>query len=654
MFITKRAEEEFINLVKRAKELLSGSSEEKTKYPEIVSLITKGDTTEAMKAVIGLENSFAFFDSQEFKGLPKAEQDNFRSSYDSNLANLQNITGMTPDEMRKKQEKDAEKAAKEAVEEATPEVAPEDEDKANLDAVPGSDDATATKDLDAALEEVEASIFEYLPKKAVSAVDTTVVEEPASLDGKILEVIKASVDYGVANGMDDDAIIAMAKADVGRDDASVEAAVKDCLANVHRNDAMTVESYTQRVASLLDDYNAYTPDPDTNEKILQIAKSSSTSIEFLTKIAQELDESPKGAQQYPGQKVFDGKHVTFEGGATPKFPGQKVFMGREGGNPEVESILTISSKPEVDVYKDKAGREKVTKITDKNGGTIAFMQPVAIEGEDITVGFDYNGIVGGEIQRTKDNVGEPKAEAAHTTQNYLDTINELADKKPEDLAGKFPKRKASQEEGLTKEAGFVFQAGLKKKANDETELGTTLSGNTLQNDSMIGVPTDVKSGKHVLTPEELVEYQKRFKEREDSIQRASGFVFHITKQAEDETLYPLAVAMLDQLRSEFPAAYTAVQQAAQTGDDTTFQAVLKQAIQTNLRNGNPQVDSIVHNLPFGKIKVDYFKELPEEEPKEEPKETKEKEDKPDTGKKPEGKEETSEDAADTLSDLLGA
>ena len=105
---------------------------------------------------------------------------------------------------------------------------------------------------------------------------------------------------------------------------------------------------------------------------------------------------------------------------------------------------------------------------------------------------------------------------------------------------------------------------------------------------------------------------------------------------------------------EFPAAYTAVQQAAQTGDDTTFQAVLKQAIQTNLRNGNPQVDSIIHNLPFGKIKVDYFKELPEEEPKEEPKETKEKEDKSDTDKKSEGKEETSEDAADTLSDLLGA
>lgn len=641
MFLTKRAEEEFINFVKKAQEAMFGESDDKASYANIANLISSGKEEEAIKAIMGLENKSDFFSNVEFLGLPKNVRINFQDAYNKQLAAAQNLTGMTPDEMAKKQkkaeEKAEEKAAKEAVKEAVPAEPVTDEpkdqstkDTADLDLVPGNTDIKE-----------EASIFDYLHTKADNEAEASISAEGP---GTIESIIVAEAKNAKGQGLPQEEALKQAKAvaGVGEGDHTFDEAFNAAYNEANSALPSDIADKTAKVAAFIDAINNYKPEPDANEKILQLAKSSATSWEFLQKVAKELDENPN--KQYPGQKVFDEEKTTHGGGHTPKFPGQKAFMV---GNPAVESILDISGEPEVDVYKDKAGREKVTKIQDKNGDTIAFMQPVNVEGADITVGFDYNGVVGGEVQRGE--TPGPKAVAGHTTENYLDKINELADKDPAKLTGKF----ASQHNNLTKDAGFEFKAGLKKKSNNEVSNISSETGSAMENDSV--VDPVVSSGvvdpkKKSLTAEEVSKARERFTHNADL-----GFVFHKTAAFEEN--YATAVQLLDRLQKEYPEAYKAVLRAAQTGDVTTFSSVVKNTLKVNLTQSDPEIGHILDQLPYEKVLSEYFKAVVPQEPKAPEPEEKEKGDKKDKGEEGLGGKldlgEGAEEGSDTEDPLEG-
>ena len=110
MFLTKRAEEEFINFVKKAQEAMFGESDDKASYANIADLISSGKEEEAIKAIMGLENSPEFFSSVEFLGLPKDVRLKFQEAYNKQLAVAQNLTGMNQIEMVKHQQKAEKKA----------------------------------------------------------------------------------------------------------------------------------------------------------------------------------------------------------------------------------------------------------------------------------------------------------------------------------------------------------------------------------------------------------------------------------------------------------------------------------------------------------------------------------------------------------------
>lgn len=646
MFLTKKAEQEFIKFVKQAKEALSG---ETNKFAKIVNLIKDNEINKAVEAVQKLNQVtelVPFYKSKEFNELTEEQRQQFRDSVD--MAN-----GV----------KQATEGVEEPKEEKEPKEEVVEEESASLEDVPGAGeeskgDAEADPFADlgdlANSEEfkAEGSMFEYLSKKASEVPSTEASIQTSPVTEPIQQVIKAAVNYGKGNGMADEDIIAMACSDAGMDPNNEEvrkAVTAELAAYKNQMFPETIENKTVRTASLIEAIHNYKEEPNKFDEILKIAKSCSTGAEFLQKCANTLDETPKG-KQYPGKEMFNGDHTTFEGGETPKFPGQKVFMTREGGNAEVETIFKQTAKPEVDVYKDKNGRKKVTSISDKDGNTIAFLQPIPFdEPEKLAEGFDYNGIIGGEIQRTKPGVGEPKAVAAHTTKNYLDTINELADKKPESLSGKLPSAKASQNETLVKEAGFVFNAGLKKKSNEVLDPINSPSGTTLPNDATLNVAECNKEpGKTTLTEQELLEAKKRMEDREANITRSSDFKLNI--KAEDASLYDVSVSLLNQLQ-QFPPAFNAVKKAAQDGDDVSFKEVLKRALTTNVRSTFPQLDTIIEDIPYGKIKAEYFgiqEPAPQvEEPKEEGK-GKEK-----TEEAPKGEEaEGADDAGDALDALF--
>lgn len=601
MFLTQKDEQDFINFVKQAKAAMAGSSDE-NKFSKIVNLIENNEINKAVEAVQKLDpvtELVPFYKSKEFERLSEEQQRQFRDSVD-----LANGVKQATEGVEDKKEEEKPEPEKEDIE------APAEKETVSLDEVPGNEDVPELDKLLADSDGLneEASVFDYLNKKAdaVPEAEASIQTRPA--DDKILQVIKASVEYGKDNGMPDDEIIIMAANDAGMDpqDENTRNLIKDQITKYSAKIAPhTIEDKTAKVASFIDQINNYKPEPNKYEQVLKIAQASENSKDFLEKIAKELDENT--ADTYKGKEMFNGEHVTFGGGKTPKHPGQKAFMTRDGGNPAVESVFPMTAKPEVDVYSDKKGRSKVTSIKSRDG-IIAFIQPIPFDQpEPIATQFNYNGVVGGEVQRTKEDVGDPKGVAGHKTTNYLDTINELADKDPEKIAGKLPKSKASAEEHIVKEAGFEFHASVKKKSNDELAFGGV---SDLGNDAAITDSVGVnKAHNKKLTPEELANAKKRYEEHEAHIERASEFVFNV--KAADESLFNYAISMLESLK-EFPAAYNAVKEAAETEDPETFTTVLKRALTTNIRGGNENLDLVIADLPFDRIRAEYFHVNPED------------------------------------------
>ena len=622
MFLNKRAEEAFINFVKQAKEAMTGENQD---YSEIVSKITAGAINEVVPQVAAMkpEDRDKFYGSAEFRELTDANQNAFKKAVED-ANNTMN-------------------AVKEAKKDRVVEKGPEGKESADLNAVPTAgnkdnqpegtaDDTTGGNLLDNLLKKDEApnteeeiskgaSLFDLITKKAEESEITADIRKIAP--GKIEQVIAASVNAQCVDNpdADKDTVVnnAIREAGVGENYKNVaEAVYNKCVARK----TQTIDNITEKTASLLEQINNYTPEPNKYEKILTIAKSCANSSEFFQKCAAELD-SKENTQQYKGKEMFDGKYTTFGGADTPKFPGQKVFMGRDGGNPAVETIFKATMKPEVDVYNDKKNRKKVTTIKSQDG-IIAFIQPIADdEPEKIGVGFDYNGIVTGEIQKKPEGVGEPKATAAHTTEKYLDKINELADKKPEQLSGKLPSSKAA------------MNSDLKKKAEAEyASIGEiNVNVGTIQNDSMDGTTTKetTNPGNKTLSAEESAEAIKKVKEREAQLQRASSsssFIFHVKasdtdtpeqQQEQQQQEYEALISLLEQLKKDVPAAYNAVARAANNTNDDYFRTVIHKALTTNLPTQLDEIKTILPNVPLEEVRSKYFKiAVPEEKPQQDP------------------------------------
>lgn len=662
MFLNKRAEEAFINFVKQAKEAMTGENQD---YREIVNLILNKDFNSALARVKAMDekdkgSSTLFFNSKEFKTLKDSERLSFQESYNQ-------ISGINQEAKKIKDENKEE-------EEELPELkeTPENKESVDLNDVPLQNEEKDKKEYSTALDDLlegsdikdEASLFDLITKKAAEADITADMRKEAP--GKIEQVILASVNSqcGDNPAADKETVVTTALHEAGVDGDEYRKVAEDAFEKNAANKTETIEDITAKKASFIDQINNYKPEPNKYEKILATAKACSNSKEFFQKCAAELD-SKENTQQYKGKEMFDGDHTTFGGGDTPKFPGQKAFMGRDGGNPAVETIFKATMKPEVDVYTDKKNRKKVTSIKSQDG-TIAFMQPIADdEPEKIGIDFDYNGVVTGEIQKKPEGIGEPKATAAHTTNNYLDTINELSDKKPEQLVGKLPGSKASLEDNLKKNATeFSFNSDLKKKAEAEYaslgEINTNVG--TIQNDRMDGTTTkeSTPSGNKTLSAEESANAIKKIKEQEAQLQRASSFIFHV--KAEDmlsqefDEEYNALVALFEQLKKDVPVAYNAIARAANNLNDDYFRAVINKALTTNMPAQLEQIKGILPNVSLKKVREEYFNIAPQqpesvEEDKDSAKDKKT--DKAEGAEKPEVSDKPEDAGGEELADLLG-
>ena len=223
----------------------------------------------------------------------------------------------------------------------------------------------------------------------------------------------------------------------------------------------TLQDTANAISYLLKQAYAYKQPESQEEIVLKKASASSSAEEWLNSIsnlnkkANLLDEK-SNSPEHPGKKMFNGDYVTHtaSGETSPKFPGQKVFATREGGNAQVESVFNVKGKPEVDVYNPATSKKEVKSIN-KDGNTIAFMQPIKLdEPTHLEVPVDQNGIVTGEIQKSKKDTKEQLAGAGHKTKDYLTEIDKLSDKK--NVSGKLPGAKASAKSGLTKTSYYYF------------------------------------------------------------------------------------------------------------------------------------------------------------------------------------------------------
>lgn len=665
MFLNKRAEEAFINFVKQAKEAMIGGNPE---YRAMVSKITAGAINEVVPQVAAMkpEDRDKFYGSAEFRELTDANQNAFKKAVED-ANNTMNAV-----KEAKKGDKVEEKAPEAKTE--APADLPEDKETADLNAVPTAEEKDdVNKSEPTALDDLlggndikdEASLFDTLRKKAEA--DEVTADLRKEDTGKIEQVIVASVNSqcGANPDVDKETVVTTACADAGVPvDPVYRKVAEEAYDKNAANKTETIEDITAKKASLIEQINNYKPEPNKYEKILTMAKSCANSKEFFQKCAAELD-SKENTQQYKGKDMFDGEHTTFGGGDTPKFPGQKAFMGRDGGNPAVESIFKATMKPEVDVYTDKKNRKKVTSIKSQDG-IIAFIQPIADdEPEKIGIDFDYNGVVTGEIQKKPEGVGEPKATAAHMTNNYLDTINELSDKKPEQLAGKLPGSKAALEDNLKKNATeFNFNSDLKKKADAPYaslgEINTNVG--TIQNDKMDGTTKEgtALSGKKSLSAEESATAIKKIKEQEAQLERASSFIFHIKAAEEQEQPdngeYNALIQLFEQLKKDVPPAYNAIALAANNHNDDYFRTVIHKSLMTNLPAQMKQIEAILPNVSLKKVREDYFKIAPEQPKEEQPaeKETDTKNAKDNADEKIKEESGKKEDAGgEELADLLG-
>lgn len=314
-----------------------------------------------------------------------------------------------------------------------------------------------------------ASLFDYLTKTAYDVNELAgmpATEEPVAspaADEAVFDEAKATYQEYVEKGVDCDA------AKLASDMAALgftidEATAQKAIDEVKNEQPSDLGDKVQDMDKLIAGANAYQPEASAEDALLEVAKSAASAADFLEKIAtvnkvaKPLDEA-SGSPEHPGKKLFNGDKVSYTNGDQQYFPGQKVFQERKGGNAPVESVHNVAGKPDVDVYNPQVSKKNVTSITDAKGGTIAFMQPIKLdEPTHLEAGFDYNGIVTGEIQRTKDTK-EKLAGAGHKTVDYLDKIDELADKKK--VSGDLPGAKASANPKLSKKAVSINSEDFK-------------------------------------------------------------------------------------------------------------------------------------------------------------------------------------------------
>lgn len=305
------------------------------------------------------------------------------------------------------------------------------------------------------------SLFDYLTKTAYDVNELAgmpATAEPAAapaVDEAVIDEAKATYQDYVDKGVDCDAAKLasdMAAAGFTIDEATAQKAIDE----VENEQPSDLGDKVQNMDKLIAGANAYQPEASAEDALLEVAKSAASAADFLEKIAtvnkvaKPLDEA-SGSPEHPGKKLFNGDKVSYTNGDQQYFPGQKVFQERKGGNAPVESVHNVAGKPDVDVYNPQVSKKHVTSITDAKGGTIAFMQPIKLdEPTHLEAGFDYTGIVTGELQKTKETK-EQLAGAGHKTADYLDKIDKLSDK--EKVAGDLPETKtASAKDGLYKKA----------------------------------------------------------------------------------------------------------------------------------------------------------------------------------------------------------
>jgi len=358
-----------------------------------------------------------------------------------------------------------------------------------------------------------ASLFDYLTKTAYDVNELAgmpATAEPAAapaVDEAVIDEAKATYQDYVDKGMDCDAAKLasdMAAAGFTIDEATAQKAIDEVVDEQPADLGAKVNQMDKLIAGA----NAYQPEASAEDSLLEVAKSAASAADFLEKIAtvnkvaKPLDEA-SGSPEHPGKKLFNGDKVSYTNGDQQYFPGQKVFQERKGGNAPVESVHNVAGKPDVDVYNPQVSKKNVTSITDAKGGTIAFMQPIKLdEPTHLEAGFDYTGIVTGELQKTKETK-EQLAGAGHKTADYLDKIDKLSDK--EKVAGDLPKAIAS-----------VTFNGFQKTAEEVAAQGSGTVGTDTT--SAVGKPEGDK--KRELSNEQLVAAQKDINDRDASIDAA--------------------------------------------------------------------------------------------------------------------------------------
>lgn len=530
---------------------------------QLKELLSKGTTPTAAVAqckdsILGeIDNDPALFDQQVHDLLTLVSQDQ-KLKVDS--ASLQAaLESLKP---KKETSKDTEKPATDplAADPAKPDVATDDDLSAGVQGLPGSDVPSTKEEEPSAVEDLAAmptaSLFEALTKKAYDVQELAGVETQPTLQ---------------AVGLSEDEKEAARnwKASLQETLVPAEMGMKYCEEN-HLpqeeaskyteffkaedtgNTVNTLKDKQDGLDSFLQEAQDYKPTASVNDSIIELGKKASSAEDFLAKVAtvesimktaNELDEKPN-SPQHPGKKLFNGDKVTYTDGKQQYFPGQKVMQERDGGNPAVVSVFNFKGKPDVDVYNNKPARQHVTSINTKEGGTIAFFQPIHDKPTDITVPTDYTGVVTGEVQQ-KPEVKEQLAGAGHKVNDFLDKKFELADKKK--VAGDLPTAKAAfqfnglQKEAASKKKAFEFH-GLTKTAGPADMFADsqsqTSSTQTLASDANIGPKNDDMKGRPTsLTPEQVKEAQEVFKDKEGQLQASAA---DETAKNEDKSPFPPA------------------------------------------------------------------------------------------------------------------
>jgi hypothetical protein len=380
-------------------------------------------------------------------------------------------------------------------------------------------------------------------------------------------VVRGVCDWANNNELAEDDLVQQAMKDLGlkESDEDMRNLIREEIRAYHSIPAIhTIQEKTLHTANLLDAIKAYKEPESIDEIILTAAAEAKTAMDVFKKIAVKLDERPTSSQ-HPGKKLFSSpKSVTLDGGNTPKFPGQKVFMTGSGGNAEVETVFSDKLPADVDVYTDKRGRKKVDSIKTSTGDTIAFIQPVPLEGtETISKEFNYNGILTGEVQSAKK--GDPKefrGGAGHVTRNYLDEAKKLADKEPQAIAGK----SASTKKNIEVVGGFYFC--LPKVADGEGSRPYSGGDAQVGTDSSMEVAgEDVIPKNKTISAEDAAEVRKKLQEHDAKKPTASNDIDQLSKTAsnpeaekdtEAKTLLELN-GILDKIETEHKDHYADIE-----------------------------------------------------------------------------------------------